>query len=64
MCGPGMEMLMLIHDDCVSCGKETEFTADMSVDERKHYIEGAGQLCPKCYKEIYEPKKEEPSYIY
>ena len=53
MCGPGMEMLMMIHDDCVSCGKQTEFTADMSVDERQYYIEGSGQLCEKCYNKLY-----------
>lgn len=53
MCGPGMEMLMLMHDDCVSCGKETEFTADMTIDERKYYVEGSGQLCKKCYERIY-----------
>ena len=41
MCGPGSEMLMLIHDDCVSCGIETEYTVDMHIDERNHYIEGA-----------------------
>ena len=41
MCGPGMELLMLIQDECVSCGKETEYTMDMHIDEREHYIEGA-----------------------
>ena len=56
MCGPGLEMLMLIQDDCVSCGKETEFTADMSVDEREYYIEGSGQLCKKCFTTIYKEK--------
>ena len=51
MCGPGFEMLMLIHDDCVSCGKETEFTADMMPSERKYYIESTDeQYCKKCFK--------------
>ncbi len=56
MCGPGMEMLMLIHDDCVLCGKETEYTADMTIDERSCYVEGSGQLCNECYDKIYKKR--------
>ena len=53
MCGPGMEILMLIQDDCVKCGKETPYTSDMHMDERKYYVEGAGQLCESCHSDIY-----------
>ena len=38
---------------CVRCGKETEYTKDTHIDQRKGYIEGAGQLCEECYKLIY-----------
>jgi hypothetical protein len=40
-------------DKCVVCKKETQYTKDTHIDERKHYVEGAGQLCEKCYESIY-----------
>ena len=38
---------------CVICGKPTEYRKDVPIDKRECYIEGAGQLCRKCYFEIY-----------
>ena len=40
-------------EHCVVCGKPTEYRADMPIDKRECYVEGAGQLCRKCYFEIY-----------
>jgi len=34
---------------CVVCDKETEYTKDTHIDQRKYYVEGAGQLCKECY---------------
>ena len=36
-------------DRCVSCGKETPYPKNMHIDYRMYYVEGAGQLCNKCY---------------
>jgi hypothetical protein len=36
-------------DHCVLCGVETIYKHNTHVDMRLGYIEGAGQLCPKCY---------------
>lgn len=41
-------------DKCIKCGEETEYTKDTPINLRGHYIEGAGQLCPECYKIIYK----------
>jgi len=41
-------------DCCVSCGAETEYSKETHVNLRKYYVEGAGQLCEKCYRRIYE----------
>ena len=38
---------------CVVCGKPTEYRKDVPIDKGECYIEGAGQLCTKCYFEIY-----------
>lgn len=38
---------------CVVCRKDTSIPVDMHVDLRYHYVEGAGQLCKKCYEEVY-----------
>ena len=36
-------------DHCILCGVETIYDESTHVDMRLGYIEGAGQLCPKCY---------------
>ena len=40
-------------DLCVLCGVETEYKKDTPVEKRYGYIKGAGQLCRKCFHEIY-----------
>ncbi len=40
-------------EHCVICGKPTEYREDTPIDKRECYVEGAGQLCRKCYFEIY-----------
>ena len=42
---------------CVSCGDETPYDWFTDINERFGYIEGAGQLCRKCYKKTYDNKK-------
>ena len=34
---------------CVSCGKETKYKTSDHIDSRSGYIEGAGQMCPRCH---------------
>ena len=41
----------IIYDHCVLCGKKTDVPEDTPIMNREHYIEGAGQLCKKCYNE-------------
>jgi len=43
-------------EKCVSCGKVTEYKITDHIDARENYVEGAGQLCSECYKEIYNEK--------
>ena len=38
---------------CVICGKPTDYSVDTPIDKRECYVEGAGQLCRKCYFEVY-----------
>lgn len=37
---------------CVCCGKATPYTFDTPIDQREHYIVGAGQLCYECAKKL------------
>jgi hypothetical protein len=37
------------YDHCVLCGVETVYKRSTHIDLRVGYIEGAGQLCSKCY---------------
>ena len=41
-------------ETCVTCGVETDVPIDKPVDVRYHYVEGAGQLCKKCWDSIYK----------
>ena len=43
-------------DKCVSCGIETQYDEFDHIDFRNFYIEGAGQLCPDCFDQIYKSK--------
>lgn len=45
------------YDRCVSCGAITPYKKTTHIDEREGYVEGAGQLCNSCDKEIYEKGK-------
>lgn len=45
-------------DCCVLCGKKTEYTRDVLIDKRIGYIEGAGQLCRKCFMDTYPKGKD------
>ena len=38
---------------CVLCGKQTEVRCDTPIDFRGCYVEGAGQLCPECWRQLY-----------
>ena len=40
-------------ENCVRCGKETQYPKSQEISGRKHYIEGASQLCSTCYRLIY-----------
>ena len=33
---------------CVCCNKITKVPVDLHISKREHYVEGCGQLCPKC----------------
>lgn len=39
---------------CVLCRKVTDIPRNIPVDERKYYIQGAGQLCRACYHKVYD----------
>jgi hypothetical protein len=39
----------MVKDHCMICKVETAYDKDTHIDMRIGYIEGFGQLCPKCY---------------
>ena len=39
----------MAKDYCIICGVETPYDVETHIDLRIGYIEGAGQLCSKCY---------------
>ena len=41
------------YDACVNCGEETPYKVTDHVDVRGCYVGGRGQLCYKCWKDIY-----------
>ena len=43
-------------EECILCGENTAYRLQDHVDTRTGYIEGAGQLCIKCYNKGTERK--------
>lgn len=41
------------YEKCVICGKKTDVKVSEEINNRKHYVIGAGQLCYKCHEELY-----------
>ena len=41
-----------VLDNCVMCNKATEYAQHINVNNRVGYIQGSGQLCVECNKEI------------
>ncbi len=39
---------------CVRCGKPTPYDQSTPVTARRYFVEGAGQLCPDCWRRLYE----------
>ena len=40
-------------DPCVYCGGKTPHKKTDLIEDRLYYIEGSGQLCTKCWLELY-----------
>jgi len=38
-------------EHCVICGQRTDVKTSEPVNRRFYYVEGVGQLCPRCYRE-------------
>ena len=43
-------------DKCIVCNKETPYSRNEDINNRYHYVECAGQLCKKCWDNIYDKK--------
>jgi hypothetical protein len=40
-------------EKCVLCRKKTKYKKTDPIEDRQHYVEGSGQLCPECWDETY-----------
>lgn len=40
---------VVIYEQCITCKVETNIPKKLDVSLRSNYIEGAGQLCQKCF---------------
>ena len=47
-------MKKIEYEKCVVCHQETEVKKDEPIQNRQFYVVGAGQLCQKCFIEIYK----------
>jgi len=41
-------------EKCIMCSVDTGIAVDTHIDTREYYVEGAGQLCEKCWLETYK----------
>ena len=44
------------YEKCVLCGRQTETLVTLPVDARKNYIEGVGELCETCRRDLLMKK--------
>ncbi len=49
-----------MKETCIRCGRETKYEVSSPVAVRRSYIEGSGQLCEKCFYELYSVA---PSFV-
>lgn len=42
------------RESCIRCGEPTDILIDTPIDRRKYFVEGAGQMCEKCWIEVYD----------
>jgi hypothetical protein len=42
-----------MKEQCIRCGRETEYNVSTPVTVRRWYVEGSGQLCEQCYFTLY-----------
>jgi hypothetical protein len=45
-------------EKCVLCEEQTDVPKNLPIELREHYVEGAGQLCPKCYLDCYDTRDD------
>ena len=38
---------------CIRCNKPTPYHPNTPITLRRYYVEGSGQLCEKCFRELY-----------
>lgn len=50
-------------EKCNCCGCDTGIPKDTPISNRKYYIQGCGQLCNKCYTELYIHKSEDETIV-
>lgn len=47
-------------EKCVSCDEQTNVPINENIELRAFYVEGAGQLCERCYNKAYGPRMTNP----
>jgi Zn ribbon nucleic-acid-binding protein len=57
----GIQVIMeknIETEKCVSCGIDTKISVSLNVEVRSFYVDGAGQLCPDCYKKTFDKQEK------
>lgn len=49
--------MQIEKEKCIACKVETDVPVNQNINYRFYYVEGAGQLCSKCWTEIYSNSK-------
>lgn len=49
------------RERCALCGRNTGIPVICPIDRRDYYVEGAGQLCRKCWQKLYGSRKDPPA---
>lgn len=52
-----------MQDNCVLCGASTPYDETVHIDNRLYYVEGVGQLCKKCGRNMLSTEIDPEPYV-
>ncbi len=50
-----------MNEPCIRCNKSTEYDINTPIYLHRYFVEGSGQLCEECWREVYRTESADGS---